>query len=170
MVHIVFGAEMDQTCLRAVSSLRLAPRSKRIPEWAIGIPIPHAWDIVRNGIDSNLSNKRILIVGGGLTSVHLFRCAVERHGAQNVHLISRSAFNVKQFDIHPDWISFETRTAMLSSFFRKTDFNDRLQMLRDARGRGSVSPEAYESLQKMIKNSDTLRVDEGMSVCGYVGR
>ena len=163
----------------------------------------HAWDLVKcscaHGIPKTTDNPglqkwrqqekaactwsttlkaeqpRILIVGGGLTSLHLFQCAVEKHGVRHVHLVTKSdSFSVKQFDIGLDWVGWLTRPGLLSKFLNQTNFEERLSMLRSARGRGSVTPEALLRLQRTLhkyekareSGSDEwdLRVDEGLGV------
>ena len=98
------------------------------------------------------ANPRLLIVGGGLTAVHLFRRAVQTHSCEHVHLISRSdEFLVKQFDINLEWVSYTTRLGMLASFFREKDPRKRLKALQAARGRGSITPEARLDLDAALQ-------------------
>ena len=113
---------------------------------------------------------RILIVGGGLTALHLLRCAVKHHGARRVRLVAREhAFNVKQFDIDLPWVGWSTRPKLINKFLRAGAFEDRLAMLRAARGRGSVTPEALAGARATLdecacKEGWDVRLDEGLNV------
>ena len=113
---------------------------------------------------------RVLIVGGGLTALHLLRCAVRRHGARRVRLVAREhAFNVKQFDIDLPWVGWSTRPKLVSAFLRAESFEARLAMLRAARGRGSVTPEALSGARATLaacagQDGHDVRLDEGLNV------
>lgn len=120
-----------------------------------GATIPH----IRAKTSAKWSQRldgtpRLLIVGGGLTAVHLFRRAVHVHGCRHVHLVSREEeFLVKQFDINLDWVSYSSRVGKMATFTREPDPSKRLKLLRAARGRGSITPEARAALDATLADA-----------------
>jgi hypothetical protein len=95
-----------------------------------------------------LHGERILVVGGGLTAAHLAHSACAG-GCAAVHLLSRrpGGLNVKQFDLDLHWLSWRLRPAAISRFLG-APMEERLRMIKQARGGGSVTPEAREEMQR----------------------
>jgi hypothetical protein len=112
----------------------------------------------------SLAGERLLVVGGGLTSAHLVSMAVDA-GCTDVVLVCRSELRIKQFDLNPGWLTWRTRPHMISSFLGKQTMEERVQMVKEARGGGSVTPEAMISLNEQ-QAAGVLRLWEGRQVCG----
>ena len=93
----------------------------------------------------SIINKKLLIVGGGLTSVYLVKVA-KQMGFKSVDLIIRSAMSVKQFDVDVEWVG-AIRTKKFREFRNIKSFQERAKCLAKARGSGSINPEAQSYLQ-----------------------
>ena len=104
------------------------------------------------------TNKRLLIVGGGLTSVHLVKVAKEFQ-FKSVDLILRNEMNVKQFDVDVEWVG-AIRTKKFKEFRNINNFQDRAKCLAKARGSGSINPEAYSFLQEIKTFPNFLNIRE----------
>jgi hypothetical protein len=89
-----------------------------------------------------LANETVLIVGGGLTSAHLALGAVKR-GAK-VLLLGRRLFRAKIFDAAPGWLG----PKYLKGFDAESDWQQRWQMIQQARDGGSFTPEALAQLRR----------------------
>ncbi|KAG0576446.1 hypothetical protein KC19_5G080600 [Ceratodon purpureus] len=85
-------------------------------------------------ISSPLEHMRILIVGGGQTSVHLAQLAVSKLGSHpsNITFLTRSTLRSQPFDISLQWLS-TTRYESMASFWT-ANHEHRGRMLREARG------------------------------------
>jgi hypothetical protein len=99
---------------------------------------------------SELLGQDILIVGGGLTSAHLCHRAASR-GCNKVTLVSRRKLKVKQFDLDLKWLGWRHRPTAISNFLSDKDLKSRLNVIREARGGGSVTPEAHVMIQAEAK-------------------
>ena len=96
--------------------------------------------------DGPLAGERVLLVGGGLTSAHLLRTALDG-GAAHVTLCSRAALREKQFDLTLEWVGWRHRPGTLTRYLAEPSMKARLAALHLARGGGSVTPEAMRHLQ-----------------------
>lgn len=96
------------------------------------------------------TNKRLLIVGGGLTSVHLVKVALS-YNFKSVDLIIRSEMKVKQFDVDVEWLG-AIRTKKFKQYRSIHDYHARAKCLSIARGNGSINPEAYSFLLSLISS------------------
>eukprot|EP00977_Amphora_coffeiformis_P001106 scaffold227_cov165-Amphora_coffeaeformis.AAC.19 len=94
---------------------------------------------------NKVQNKRILIVGGGVTSAHLALVAASS-GASSVTFIQRSLIKERQFDIGSLWMG--PARGKLQEEFRCLSPERRMKMIRDARGGGSIPPEVVQLLYK----------------------
>eukprot|EP00750_Incisomonas_marina_P012802 INCI17161.6.p1 GENE.INCI17161.6~~INCI17161.6.p1 ORF type:complete len:587 (-),score=98.54 INCI17161.6:960-2720(-) len=126
--------------------------------------------------DSTIKDSRVLIVGGGLTSVHLLtramlpllkareslppeatlasaRAIVNEDPTANVPaqvmLVSRHELVVKQFDLNIEWVSWAERPKRLGQFYKTSDMKERRAMLVDARGGGSITPHSNAMLKRL---------------------
>ena len=93
-----------------------------------------------------LAGERVLVVGGGLTSAHLLRTALDG-GAAHVTLCSRAALREKQFDLTLEWVGWRHRPGTLARFLAEQSMEARLAALQSARGGGSVTPEGMQHLR-----------------------
>ncbi len=90
----------------------------------------------------NVTGEKILIVGGGLTSGHLAKGAINL-GA-TVTLMTRKQLQEKIFDTDPGWLG----PKYLKDFHAETDWSARYQQIQQARNGGSMTPEMMLQLRK----------------------
>ncbi|OQS01045.1 hypothetical protein ACHHYP_01953 [Achlya hypogyna] len=127
-------------------------RLPRRPQWSLTCRATyHSTDLVAQGLATVAARyaktrPHVLIVGGGLTSVHLAKQAL-RWGARYVTLLTRSQhFRVQPYDVPLEWLSPTLRDKMRAEFFAERDPLGRLNKIKAARGRGSVTQAALDEL------------------------
>ena len=101
----------------------------------------------------NLTGERILIVGGGLTSGHLAKGAINL-GA-TVTLMTRKQLQEKIFDADPGWLG----PKYLKDFHAETDWSERYQQIQQARNGGSMTPDMMLQLNQAA-HEGKIRIDE----------
>ncbi|MEM6613744.1 MAG: FAD/NAD(P)-binding protein [Cyanobacteria bacterium P01_C01_bin.72] len=101
----------------------------------------------------NLTGEKILIVGGGLTSGHLAKGAINL-GA-TVTLMTRKQLQKKIFDADPGWLG----PKYLKDFHAETDWDERYQQIQQARNGGSMTPDMMRQLSQADKEGK-LQIDE----------
>jgi len=104
-----------------------------------------------------LTGKRVLIIGGGLTSGHLAVGAVAR-GAK-VLLMTRRNLQEKLFDADPGWLGLK----YLKGFWAEPDWQNRWELIQQARNGGSMTPIMMTQLRRLMRN-DQLRIYEQCQV------
>lgn len=88
--------------------------------------------------------KRILVLGGGLTAVQVALLGVRKNC--EVTLCSRRPITSRHFDIHKGW--FDRREAARHRFeFLSLPMEERLAMIKQTRGGGSVPPFYMDQLR-----------------------
>jgi len=99
--------------------------------------------------------KRLLIVGGGLSAAQLVLKATERVGEHwdEVVLCTRAPLVVRPFDIGTEWMSRHWEADFCDSElkFYCADPAERLKLLKVARPGGSVTPEVFAEIQAREK-------------------
>ena len=105
----------------------------------------------------NLRGERILIVGGGLTSGHLAKGAINQ-GA-TVTLMTRKQLQEKIFDADPGWLG----PKYLKDFHAETDWDERYQLIQKARNGGSMTPEMTLQLRK-ASHEGKVQIDESCQI------
>uniref|UniRef100_A0A673APV6 Zgc:113276 n=1 Tax=Sphaeramia orbicularis TaxID=375764 RepID=A0A673APV6_9TELE len=106
--------------------------------------------------------KRVMVVGGGLTSAHVVSIALQQ-GASHVTWVMRKHLQLKQFDVgdveslvgrysHVEHGIKMDGQAYLRQFYNERSLHKRLVMIHQARKGGAVTPEAYIHLQPFILN------------------
>ena len=100
-----------------------------------------------------LTGERILIVGGGLTSGHLAKGALNL-GA-TVTLMTRKQLQSKIFDADPGWLG----PKYLKDFHAETDWYERYQQIQQARNGGSITPEMMLQLSQ-ASHEGKVRINE----------
>lgn len=100
----------------------------------------------------NPKQKKILIVGGGLTSAQLAYVAAQDPNVSSITLIFRSGIKIKHFDFHLDWVT-KYRNVKKSAFYILDTDEEKHQMINDAREGGSINPEYYKKLMKLSKSN-----------------
>ena len=101
----------------------------------------------------NLTGERILIVGGGLTSGHLAKGAINL-GA-TVTLMTRKQLQSKTFDADPGWLG----PKYLKDFHAESDWYERYRLIQQARNGGSMTPDIMLQLNQAA-NEGKLKIDE----------
>ncbi|MEL6910067.1 MAG: FAD/NAD(P)-binding protein [Cyanobacteria bacterium J06598_4] len=101
----------------------------------------------------NLTGEHILIVGGGLTSGHLAKGAINL-GA-TVTLMTRKQLQSKIFDADPGWLG----SKYLKNFHAETDWFERYQQIQQARNGGSMTPDIMLHLNQAAKEGKLI-IDE----------
>lgn len=101
--------------------------------------------IVQQRIAAGKSTN-ILIVGGGLTSAQLTDLAIRR-GVAKVWHIMRGPCRVKHFDVDLEWMGKYKNTEQARFWLADSD-EERLEIIKAARGGGSFTPLFYKRLKK----------------------
>ncbi len=110
----------------------------------------------------NVTGERILIVGGGLSSGHLAKGAINL-GA-TVTLMTRKQLQEKIFDADPGWLG----PKYLKNFHAETDWSVRYQQIQQARNGGSMTPEMMLQLRK-ASHEGKITIDECCQVSMHSG-
>lgn len=103
----------------------------------------------------------LAIIGGGLTSAQLAHLA-SLHHIPKTHLIHRRSLTTKHFDLDLHWLS-KYKNHSMSAFWKADSDEERVQMMKDARGGGSVNPEYRRILGGLVERGK-LEVWEGTGV------
>ena len=110
----------------------------------------------------NIKSKRLLIVGGGMTSTQLAFIALKSPWCKSVTLIQRSKSLQRHFDIENSWMG-PMRGKLLDDFF-SSDMCDRAHRLRDARKGGSIPPELLKELHREEERNPNLTCMEEVQI------
>lgn len=123
------------------------------PDWAprgdrrvrhVFAPGAHAWPS---------RSQAVAVVGGGISGAQVaLRLLAEGH---QVHLVSRHALRVHQFDSDPGWLG----PMYMAGFGRIRDLRQRRLRIAAARHKGSVPPDVQRALRRAIAGE--LRWHEG---------
>jgi hypothetical protein len=151
------GVRLESGRELGTQNLVLALGSSEEPEWPDWAPRgdPRVQHIFGHGFDGWPSEREtVVVVGGGISAGHVvLRLLKEGH---RVHLVSRHALRQHQFDSDPGWLGWK-----YTSFFSpERNPERRREVIRDARNRGSVSPDIGRSLRRAIAR-DRLQWHEG---------
>lgn len=106
-------------------------------------PDPHLKSLIKAKQTTN-----IVIVGGGLTSAQLTDLAMRR-GVTKVWHIMRGPCRVKHFDISLEWMGKYKNTEQARFWLADSD-EERLDIIKKARGGGSLTPLYHKILKKHI--------------------
>jgi cation diffusion facilitator CzcD-associated flavoprotein CzcO len=104
-----------------------------------------------------LHGERILVVGGGLTAGHLAIGALARQAT--VGLVLRGKLTEKLFDADPGWLG----PKYLKAFAAEPDWQRRWQLVQQARGGGSVTPEVGLQLRRAMRDGN-LHLRQGCQI------
>jgi len=134
----------------------------QLPDWVDSITSDYPSDRLCHSQQVNLQRldlvgERILIVGGGLTSGHLAKGAINL-GA-TVTLMTRKQLQSKIFDADPGWLG----PKYLKDFHAQTDWSERYQQIQQARNGGSMTPDMMLNLSRATKEGK-VRIDECFQV------
>jgi hypothetical protein len=119
---------------------------------------------IRAKIDLGLRTT-ILVVGGGLTSAQLSDLAVRR-GVSTVWHLMRGPCRTKPFDLDLSWMS-KFRNVEQSIFWSADSDEERLRMIRMARGGGSMTSSYHKKLRDHV-SSGRLRLQTNTVIVDMV--
>jgi hypothetical protein len=91
----------------------------------------------------------VAVVGGGLTSAQITATAASA-GISKVYHLMRSSLKVKHFDLSLPWVG-KYKNYHLASFWSADDDEERWEMLKEAKGGGSITPEYRKILTGLVK-------------------
>ncbi len=134
----------------------------QLPDWVERITSDYPADKLCHSQRVNLNHlslagEKILVVGGGLTSGHLTRGAINQ-GA-TVTLMTRKELQEKIFDAEPGWLG----PKYLKDFHAEPDWDTRFQQIQQARNGGSMTPEMTLQLRKAA-HEGKVKIDEGCKI------
>ncbi|GIZ44057.1 hypothetical protein CKM354_000726600 [Cercospora kikuchii] len=108
----------------------------------------------------------ILVVGGGLTSVQIIDRVLRHHHRTSPNLrvfhLTRSCLKIKPFDVDLSWIG-KFRNHEKASFWSADTDCERSEMVKVARGGGSVTPRFAKVLKNWVEKGK-VEVHEGCKV------
>jgi cation diffusion facilitator CzcD-associated flavoprotein CzcO len=139
------------------------PGESQWPAWALDLPPLHPPAALQHSHTLNLpalgplDGERVLVVGGGLTGGHLALGALAR-GA-TVELLCRRRLRVQPFDSDPGWLG----PKRLKAFTAEPSWQRRRQLVRQARGGGSLTAEVRQRLEP-ARRDGRLRLHEHRQV------
>jgi cation diffusion facilitator CzcD-associated flavoprotein CzcO len=137
-------------------NLVLAIGAGEKPHWPDWAPREHdcVHHIFEPGFDG-LPNKTetVAVVGGGISAAQVGLRLVK--AGHQVHMVSRHAIREHLFDSDPGWLG----PRRMQGFRRELDFDQRRELISDARHRGSVTPNVRNSLRRAI-SKEQLRWHE----------
>ncbi|KAF3771055.1 hypothetical protein M406DRAFT_67391 [Cryphonectria parasitica EP155] len=105
----------------------------------------------------------ILVVGGGLTSAQLSDLAI-RKGVGRVWHIMRGPLRTKAFDVDLHWMG-KYKTLHQAYFHQADSDEERLDIIKEARGGGSITP-AFMKRLKPHMSSGRLKMFEKTALIG----
>ena len=131
--------------------LAIAGGVPHVPDWVNALPqnypperLCHSHQVDLRRLQ--LAGEQILIVGSGLTAGHLAVGAISR-GAQ-VMMMARRTFYEKLFDAEPGWLG----PKYLKGFHAEPSWENRWQMIRDARNGGALTPAVLTKLRRLERS------------------
>ncbi|KJZ74251.1 hypothetical protein HIM_06257 [Hirsutella minnesotensis 3608] len=106
-------------------------------------------------------STNLLVIGGGLTSAQLSDLAIRR-GVSKVWHFMRGRCRVKHFDVDLQWMG-KYKNAEQARFWSADSDEERLQIIKDARGGGSITPPFHKRLKRHLA-SGRLEIREQTQV------
>lgn len=94
----------------------------------------------------------VLIIGGGLTSAQLAVLAL-RKGVTKIWHLMRGPMRVKHFDVDLSWMG-KYKNAEHARFWTADSDLERLEIIKEARGGGSLTPLFYKKVKKYIASGN----------------
>lgn len=147
-----------------VPKLPHMPSVVALTDPAIDIPACHSMKIkefphalVKQRIQARQSTN-VLVVGGGLTSAQITDLAVRR-GVTKVWHIMRGRLRVKLFDLDLQWMGKYKNTEHARFWLADSD-EERLDIIKEARGGGSITPVFHKQLKKHISTGRVELITE----------
>lgn len=124
-----------------------------IPSWASKAP-GQVWHIFDRAFTPELilPGESIAVVGAGITAAQ-FALKTCELSPGNVHLLIRRPLKVAEFDSDACWMG----PKCLSIFALEKDYDNRRQLIKQARNKGTVTPEVLAAVNSAI-TSGKLKV------------
>jgi thioredoxin reductase len=129
-----------------------------IPEWAEEVKrelpnqVFHVFDEELEELSA--LNPPIAVIGGGITAAHL-SMKLSSLFPGKVILVKRHPFRVHDFDSDPGWLGPKN----LAGFHKTESYEERRNMIVQARNRGSLPKELYNKINKLAQEETLLMVD-----------
>ena len=92
-----------------------------------------------------------------MTSIHLAEEAMNRLGAKQVFLITKSKMRAKKLEVEVGWMGGKYMRTYLT-----LSPQERLKSYQESRGKGSISHQAKENLDSLTRNSNFKLMPESM--------
>ncbi|KAL7930259.1 hypothetical protein V8C35DRAFT_283624 [Trichoderma chlorosporum] len=108
-------------------------------------------NLVQSRITAGLATN-VLIIGGGLTSAQLAVLALKR-GVTKIWHLMRGPLRVKHFDVDLSWMG-KYKNAEHARFWTADSDLERLEIIKEARGGGSLTPTYYKKVKKYIASGN----------------
>lgn len=105
--------------------------------------------VVQKRMDAKLPTN-VLVVGGGLTSAQLSDLAI-RKGVTKVWHVMRGPLRLKHFDVGLEWMG-KYKNSEQSRFWTADSDEERLEIIKQARGGGSISPFFMKRVKKHMES------------------
>lgn len=124
------------------------PDTEKLPQTCHSMHITEFPDpLVKQRIAAR-QQTNVLVVGGGLTSAQLTDLAI-RKGVTKVWHIMRGPLRIKHFDVSLDWMG-KFKNAKQAQFYYADSDDERIEMIKEARGGGSITPVFHKRLKKHL--------------------
>ncbi|KUJ21073.1 uncharacterized protein LY89DRAFT_704999 [Mollisia scopiformis] len=123
---------------------------------------PNSDSILPPPVLTGLSHsKTIAIIGGGLTSAQIAQVASYQN-ISKIHLILRGPLKTKHFDVDLCWLA-KYKNESMSRFWKADEDYERWEMMKEARGGGSLNPEYREIVKRLWTTIRDGKWDEKQS-------
>jgi hypothetical protein len=129
----------------------------------------HSWRICKfpdTIVASRIASRKptnIIVVGGGLTSAQLSDLAIRR-GVTRVWHMMRDTVKLKAFDVDLHWMG-KYKTLHQGYFHQADSDEERLEIIKEARGGGSITPAFMKRIKPHISRG-TLKMFEKTVITG----
>lgn len=107
--------------------------------------------LIQSRIAAGISTN-VLIIGGGLTSAQLAVLALQK-GVTKIWHLMRGPLRVKHFDVDLSWMG-KYKNAEQARFWSADSDLERLDIIKEARGGGSLTPLFHKKLKKCIASGN----------------
>lgn len=166
----VGGADSDDAAWRALHAFgpslwHVSQLASGTGEFSGSAPVESsdAYTPAPGVLRARFRDKRVLVVGGGITSVHLTMVALAAGCAQVILLTRRPHLTERQFDVDVAWLT-RARSALLYNYRSRT-IEDRASHAVATRGGGSIPQELFRRLRAALEeHPDRAQLWEGDEV------
>lgn len=114
---------------------------------------------------SILPGESIAVVGAGITAAQ-FALRACQISPGKVHLLIRRPLKIAEFDSNACWMG----PKCLSIFALEKDYTNRRQLIKQARNKGTVTPEVYAAVENAVKSGKLKVTVCEVTDCSKAGR